>query len=469
MNVHAVDLTIVALYLVGMIAAGWWISARVKKFADFFVAGRALTAPVLICSIVSSYYGLDVLFGDAGDAAREGVSVYFTYMRPYTLAMLAAAFLIAGRFRDRNFMSLPDILAHYYGRASQVAGAVASFFYALPILAIMGMAAMGQVLFGLPPWAGALIGTGIAVLYTSMGGFWADTVTDTVQFTIMCVSLAVAVPFALSWAGGFDGIRATLGDGHFKPLGTAPPLYTLSYALTALSVLVEPAFYQRIFAARDARTVRRAFLWGMVLWAAYDWCVVTMGMCGAVLVPGTEADQMMLKVSLLVLPVGLSGLFLGGCLATAMSTIDSYLLIAAGNLVYDIGRRVPDDRAMIRRTRIAMVASGAVCIVMALLFDRIKEAWSFMATLLTCTVMVPILGALFLRRWATPAAGAGASVAGLAVSIAFYVTMAIAGRENAELETTQIVVGGATILQEYCIYFALPASGLGFLLFARRT
>ena len=69
-----------------------------------------------------------------------------------------------------------------------------------------------------------------------MGGFWADALTDAAQFTIMCVSLAVALPLILNGVGGFAGIHQTLGAGFFSPFGTAPPLYTVAYALTAASV-----------------------------------------------------------------------------------------------------------------------------------------------------------------------------------------------------------------------------------------
>ena len=360
MALAPLDLAIVAAYLLGMIAVGWAVSRRIRGFADFFVAGRSLTTPVLICTLVSSYYGLDVLFGDAGDAAREGVVVWFAYMRPYTLFLLLAALLLARRLRAEQFLSVPDVLAHYYGRPAQVASALASFFYAMPILAIMGLAALAQVLFDVPLWLGAVGGAGIALVYTVLGGFWADALTDTVQFAIMCVSLAVAVPFALAAVGGFDGIEVSLGSGHFAMLGTAPPLYTLAYALTALSVLVEPAFYQRIFAARDGATVVRAFLIGIVIWAAYDWAVTAVGMAGgAMLADGrlpadTPPDQLLMRTMSVLLPLGLTGFFLGGCLAVAMSTVDSYLLIAAGNLVYDIyrpaARTERSDRELIRYT-----------------------------------------------------------------------------------------------------------------------
>ncbi len=473
MTVHAADLTIILAYLAAMLVIGYRVAGRIRAFADFFVAGRALSAPILICSLVSSYYGLDALFGDSGDAAREGVVVWFTYGRPYTLALLVAALLIARRLKDQQLLSIPDLLAVKYGRGAQVAGAIASFFYALPILAIMGLATVGQVLFGLDLWLAAALGSALSVAYVAMGGFWADALTDTAQFVLMALSLAVAMPFALGAVGGFEGIRETAGHHLFAPLGNAPPLYTAAYALTAASVLVEPLFYQRVFAARDHRAVRRAFLWGIVFWAAYDWATTAVGMAGAalmatgVLPADTPRDQILLRTVSLYLPVGVSGFFLGGILATAMSTVDSYLLLAGGNLVYDLYRPLVNpamsDRQLIRATRLSLVLSAAVCVAIGLYFERIKEAWNFMATILTATLLVPVLAALFLPGRRTPLAGTLSAWSGLLAVIVFFAVMHVWGTPDAGLETRRLRLYGHDVLREYALFAAVPLSALGYL------
>ncbi|MGH7400781.1 MAG: sodium:solute symporter family protein [Candidatus Rokuibacteriota bacterium] len=474
MSLHPVDLAIVAAYLVAMIAAGFLLTGRVKAYRDFFLAGRSLTTPILICTLVSSYYGLDALFGDSGDASREGVVVWFTYGRPYTLALLLAALLLARRLRGMDALSLADLLGQHYGPATRLAAAIASFLYALPVLAIMGLAAMGEVMFGVPLWLGACLGSAVSVVYVAMGGAWADVLTDTVQFAVMCVSLAVAIPYIMGAVGGFEGIRATLGDRVFAPLGSAPPLYTAAYALTAVSVLVEPLFYQRMLAARDAAAIRNAFLWGVLLWAAYDWATTAVGMAGGAMMasgalpPDTPRDQVLLRLVPLYLPLGLSGLFLGGCLAAAMSTVDSYFLIAAGNLVYDIyrplARRDLDDRTLIRYTRGAMLLSAALCVLLGLYFERIKEAWAFMATILTSTLLVPTLASLLLPGRPVPLAGALSTWGGLAAVVVFYTAVHIWGAPDLDLETRRMDIGGVTLLREYALFAAVPVSLLGYLL-----
>lgn len=470
---HFVDLAILVGYLVAMLVLGGLVARRIRGFEEFFVAGRALTTPLLISSLVSSYYGLDALFGDSGDASRDGIVVWFTYGRPYSLAILVAALVLTDRLRRLHALSIADVLALHYGRPAQVAGAIASFLYALPIMAVMGLAAMTEVLWGLPVWLGAVLGTAFCLAYVALGGLWADTITDTVQFVIMSLSLAVALPLALPAAGGVAGIRAALGERALAPLGSAPPLYSAAWALTALSVLVEPLFYQRILAARDGRAVRRALLWGLLIWAAYDWATTAVGLAGGALMAtgalpqDTPRDQVLLRVVLAILPVGLTGFFLGGCLATAMSTVDSYLLVAAGNLVYDLYRPLvapdADDRTLIRYTRVALLASGGVCLLLGLYFERMKEAWNFMATALTSTVLVPVLVALLCPSRAVPRAGTLASWGGLGAVAAFFLVLHVWGEPYPGLETRRLVVGGVEVLHEYALFFTLPVSAAGYL------
>jgi Na+/proline symporter len=221
---------------------------------------------------------------------------------------------------------------------------------------------------------------------------------------------------------------------------------------------------------------------GIVLWTAYDWGVTAMGMVGATLsaqgtLPAdTEPDEVILRVLPHFLPVGLTGLFLGGVLAAAMSTIDSYLLISSGNVVYDgwtavTGRR-PDDARLVARTRWGVVACGALAALLALRFERIKEAWVFMAHIVTATALVPVLAALFgpthpddrdrplVRR---PLAGACASFGGLLSFVASYAVITGLGDRDDDLATWKLTIAGTEVLAEYALWVALPVSGLGYL------
>jgi len=470
-TLSAIDYAIVLSYVAGMLAIGAAVSRHIRGFDDYFVAGHRMTAPLLICTLVSTYYGLDVLFGGSEVSYQEGVVAWFAYTRPYYLVILVAAFLVAPRLRRYPFRSLPDAVGHFYGNGARSVAAIASFFYALPFMAIMGIGILLDVVMGIPFPVGVIIGASVSLVYTLMGGLPADALTDTVQFVLMCATLAFACAVTLQGIGGLEGLEVALPESYFEPTGTYPPAVLIVFAATALSVLVEPAFYQRIFAARDMRSIVVALIIGIVLWAAFDWIVTIQGMAAAAVGIETEPRYALLTVTLDALPIGLKGAFVAGVLATAMSTIDSYLLIAGGNLAYDLYRPLvkPNmtDRELLSLTRWMAGAATVTSVLLALYFQSIVSAWVFISSLLTAAVLIPLMMALFSARPPKRAAGLASSLVGLLAAVVFYVAVNLLGAFDAEWETVIWRVpfngGSLEIWQEYALLLALPLSALAFL------
>lgn len=471
----ALDLAIIAIYLAALLAIGVWISRKVRSFQSFFVAGRLMTTPLLISTLVSTYYGLDVTFGVSELSFSEGIVAWFVYSRPYYLAILIAGLLLVRRLKAYPFLSLPDVVEHIYGKGARVTVALASLVYNLPILAIMGMGVLIRVTLGLPEIDGYLIGAILAALYTLLGGIWADAITDTFQFVIMCVTLAIALPIALDLVDGFSWLFNNMEAKYFIFTGDLPAAYLIALGLTALSVLVEPAFYQRIFAAADERSVRRALLTGILLWAAYDWAVTLLGMAGAaavkqqILPADLQGREALLRVALIAVPVGLKGLFIAGLLSAAMSTIDSYLLLASGNLVYDIYRPLfrpsLSDASLLRLTRLGILVALAPCLLIALYFQRITDAWLFMANMLTATAFIPIMAGLFLARQKKPLQGLLSSLAGFLALLVYYGLVSNLGlaQKDSYVWTVSFFSRRWDLWREYGLFVALPASAAGYI------
>jgi len=466
------DLSITVGYVVGVLAVGWVVSHSIKGFSDYFVAGGRMTAPLLVCTLVSTYYGLDVLLGESEVGYVDGVVGWFWYARPYYFGVLLTALLLAGRLRDRGFLSLPDVADAAYGRATRAVIALASFFYSLPLLALMGIGVLLDVVLGVPFVWGVVIGAVVSVVYTLMGGLLADAFTDTIQFMLMCVTLGVAAVVALDGIGGVDALPAALPASYFDPRGTYPLPVLVVFSLGSLSVLVEPAIYQRIFAATGKRAVYVSLAIGLVLWSSYDWITTLLGM--AAQASGLEVEPRYALLTLVtgVLPVGLKGLFVAGVIATGMSTIDSYLLIAGGNLSYDLYRPLVNpslsDQALLKLTRWAIVLACVVSMALALFFTSMVSAWVFMATMLVGAAFVPISAALFLRRRLKPAAGLASSLVGAFASAAVYLLVNLYGLESEQWGTmiwqVSIAGFGFDLWQEYAVLVALPLSALAFAL-----
>ena len=471
-EVATIDYIIISLYLVGMVGVGLWFAKKHSDFEDFFLAGRSLTTPLLITTLISTYYGIDVLFGDSQLGFTNGVVAWFAYARPTYAFFLIAAFLLAHRLREENFKSLPDILDKYYGKKTRYVGAVTSFIYSLPALSLYGFGMLGDVILGWEPIMGMLVLGGIALIYTITGGFWAVALTDSIQFVLMCVILAMAFPFAMNLIGGFDSMIEVLKPSYFDTMGDMSIWLIIIYASTGLSILVEPTFYQRIFAAKSYKNVRNALVIGIFIWGSYDWIITILAMAAKVaVIQGTlpvdvAPDAALLTIMVAALPAGALGLFLAGVLATEMSTLDSYCLVAGGNVAYDIYKPAfkpsATDQELIKTTRQGILLSWVLGFAMAISFDQMLGLWVFMASILISSVLAPILLGMYVPKFRKPLAGFLSAGLGLVSTVILNIYIMTNGVFDLEEETYIIHWFGIDFLQEFVMYITVPISLIGF-------
>lgn len=477
-HISPIDLTVVGVYLLMMLGVGYYIYRKAPSFEEFLLAGRTMTTPILVCTLASTYYGLDVLFGTSELAYNDGIVAFFGYSELSLGIYLFAAYALSTRLREARFTSLPEILERHYGLGSGVMGALASIVYSIPALSLFAIGRLCEVAFGLDAVVGALLLGGIALVYTLWGGLWAVAITDTIQFVLMCITLAIAIPILMSELGGFEAVTLIAPEGYFAPFGGIPIWLMIAYAATGISILVDPGYYQRIFAARSPKQARNAMIISVGIWIAYDWLVTAGGMLARAGVASGDipadihSNDALLMAVTMALPVGLTGLFLAGVLATAMSTVDSYTLVSGANLVFDLYRplRNPNasDRQLMRLTKYGIVLSWVLGFAMAFLFERLLALWVFMATMLTSTVLVPIFVALYWKGTKTSTAGLASCIVGLASVVAYYVGIQVLGIENdtygTYIWTFSVGEVSISLWQEYALFFSLPMSFVGFLI-----
>ena len=471
-EIATIDYIIISLYLMGMVGVGLWFAKKHSDFEDFFLAGRSLTTPLLITTLISTYYGIDVLFGDSQLGFTNGVVAWFAYARPTYAFFLIAAFLLAHRLREEDFKSLPDILDKYYGKKTRYVGAVTSFIYSLPALSLYGFGMLGEVILDWEPIMGMLVLGGIALIYTITGGFWAFALTDSIQFVLMCVVLAMAFPFAMNLIGGFDSMIEVLEPSYFDTLGDMSIWLIIIYASTGLSILDEPTFYQRIFAAKSYKNVRNALVIGIFIWGSYDWIITILAMAAKVAViqgtlPGDVApDAALLTIMVAALPAGALGLFLAGVLSTEMSTLDSYCLVAGGNVAYDIYKPAfkpsATDQELIKTTRHGILLSWVLGFAMAISFDQMLGLWVFMASILISSVLAPILLGMYVPKFRKPLAGFLSAGLGLVSTVILNIYIMTNGVFDLDEETYIIHWFGIDFLQEFVMYITVPISLIGF-------
>ena len=493
-QLHVIDWLIIAVYIGFMLFIGFWFSRKSKDFDDYFMAGRDLTAPLLVGTLVSTFYGLDTLFGTSEVGFWEGISAFFAYSLPYTALYVVMAFL-APKFKEAfpDGTTMQDIAFRKYGRGAGIMTSIASFLYSTNTMEMMGIGFMLNLILGIPIWVGILIGAVIVVVYTWTGGLWAVTFTDFIQFISMMITVGIALIIGWAAIGGFDNVMEGLKEfvtvmeyfgegetaeeyaGYFFSVGAGylTPWTLFAYSITALAVLAEPAFFQRMFAAAGPGEIRKAFAVGVPMWLSFDWAVSFLGILGAAavglgIIPEVEANQALFAVVGEYLPTGLLGVFIAGVLAASMSTADSYFLVAGGVVGYDLYKGVikpdADDRSVKRMTQIGILISAALSILLALTFDAIMEVWVFQATIIVTTALVPVYFAAFSKKPVKKIAGTIATTIGLVASVGWYIWTNFFGTWSDDWEVYTVSLFGIELWQDIGILIITPVALIAFLI-----
>ena len=473
-----IDLRIVCIYVLLLLGVGFYVHRRHASLEQYLLAGRSMTTPILICTLASTYYGLDILFGSSELAYYDGLVAFFGYSLLLIGVYLFAALSLSTRLRTKKFTSLPEILEDTYGKNTALVGAVSSLLYSLPTTSLFALGRVCEIVFGIDPRYGALLLGGVGLAYTLLGGLMAVAITDTLQFVLMCITLAVGVPLLMQELGGFANVQAVAPEGYFALFGTMPIWLMIAYASLSISVLIDPGFYQRMFAAKGPTQARNAMLGAIVVWTAYDWLVVAGGMLAmaavkfGVLPTDLHPNDALFVAVSHALPIALTGIFLAGVLATAMSTMDSYTLVAGANISYDLYRPIfrlnATDEELVRVTKIGVVVSWILAYVIAFAFERIMSLLVFVTSILIAALLVPMMAALFYKGKKSVMAGLLSCSSGLISVLAFYLGLAWIGDYNETFGTyvwTFSLVGQSfSIWREYALFFCVSISLAGFVI-----
>jgi len=400
------------VYSAALTALGLWVARRVKAPSDFFVAGRRLSWPLIGATVLASNIGAGATVGATGLAYQEGVSAWF-WNGSAGVGSLVLAFVIGPRMwrlaADRGYLTVGDFLEDRYSQRVRVVVTSLIWIGTLFILAgqLLAGAAVFTVVAGMPKWAGVLIGGIVMTGYFSAGGLLSSVWVNAVQLVVTFVGFAAAIPLLMTAAGGLEGLASTPGVAttYFDPLYSAGAMsgFTL-LLLSAPNFMVSPGLVQKTYAADSARAVRLGVGVNAAALMLFACIPVVLGMTARGVFPGIENPNQVLPTVLLYgLPAGIGALALAAVFSAEVSTCDVILFMLATSLSQDLYKRFinPDaspDRVLLV-ARLAALVGGAAGVLLAIfLLDSIIGALSIFYAVIGATLLVPVLGGLFVRR-----------------------------------------------------------------------
>ncbi|MEE9225540.1 MAG: sodium:solute symporter family protein [Bacteroidota bacterium] len=430
-HLHAVDSLLIILYLVAVVFIGFRAVRRVKSGVDeYLLAGRMLTLPMFVATLVSTWYG--GILGVGEFSYRYGISNWVVFGLPYYFFALVFALFLARRVRETNLYTIPDKLLLAYGRKTAVLGAALLFILATPGAYVLMLGILIQLIFGWSLPVSVVVITFLTLVYLYAGGFRSDVWVNAFEFTLMFIGFAVMLFFAITTFGGLDFIQQNVPLLHLTWHGGNTTQYIAVWFFIALWTLVDPAFHQRCYAAKDARTAQRGILMSILFWLVFDFLTASTGLYARAVVP--DLSQPMFSYPLLAertLPVVAKGLFYIGMLATIMSTLSSLTLISAITVGKDIYGKLctnpsVDDptrreESINRYTKLGLLLTGTIAVVLALSIPSVVRLWYTIGTAIIPGLIVPVVASYFPRLAMKPNAAFWAMLLGWLTSTGWLV------------------------------------------------
>ncbi len=389
---------------------------------DYLLAGRKLTLPAFVATLVTTWYG--GILGIGEYAWSYGISTWLVFGIPYYLAAVVFALWLAPRLRRTGAITIPDLLNRAYGRKASLTGAAAVYASTVPVAYLLMLAVLLRQVTGWSLPASVAAAAAFSALYVGLSGFRAVVRTDVLQLFLMYGGFFILLPAALNHTGGFGGLWSALPESHQSWDGGLGWQTVLVWYLIALQTVVEPAFYQRVFAARDPKTARTGVLISVGMWIVFDFFTVFSGLAARVLLPDLT-DPMAAYPALadLVLSPWAAAVFTLALFATVMSTLDSYLFIAATTIGHDLSPSPQNPERERRQTRFGLAVSAVLAAFGALVFDSAVEVWHHVGSVVTSTLLLPVLAIHLPREWRPSSAGAvSAMVAAAVISSGWILT-----------------------------------------------
>jgi SSS family solute:Na+ symporter len=234
-------LTIIIVYLVILLAVGFWANRYNKDMTDFILAGRRLGLGLGTFTIAATYFGGGYVLG-LGEAAYQNGLVVWWFGIGGGLGLILTGFL-AGKVRAMNIYTIPDFLERRYGgRLFRPLIAIITIITYTGILASQILATKAALsIVGLGTMKAAAVASLVFIVYAAVGGLWAATITDFIQLIVASGGIIAAFTAVLWRLGGWGGFVSAIQlninkstHGFFNVMGTGDWSYIIWLAAPIL-------------------------------------------------------------------------------------------------------------------------------------------------------------------------------------------------------------------------------------------
>ncbi|MBK1833733.1 sodium:solute symporter family protein [Roseibacillus ishigakijimensis] len=422
-----------------------------KSTSDFFLSGRNMPWWLLGVSMVATTFAADTPNLVTQIVRENGVAGNWVWWA-FILSAMLTTFVFARLWRRSAVMTDIEFYElRYSGKAASFLRGFRALYLGVifntMVMASVNLAAIkfGTVLLGLAPWQTLLMGCGITVIYSSLGGLRGILATDFFQFMLAMAGSLGACCYLLNLPEA-GGLTAMLAHENVLPKLALFPDFSnwdlvMGTFLVPLLVLWWSSYYpgaepggggytaQRMLSAKNENHALGATLFfNIAHYALRPWPWILVALTSLIFFPSTEdlaaalpaghkglaADDIAYPLMLTKLPAGLLGLVMASLIAAYMSTISTQLNIGSSYLTHDFYRRflkpAASEKELVWVGRLFTFLIIFLAALLSLVLDSSTTAFQLLVLVGAGS------GLIYLLRWLWWRVNATAEIIAMAVS-----------------------------------------------------
>ncbi|MBI9104614.1 MAG: hypothetical protein JEY99_19515 [Spirochaetales bacterium] len=422
-------LLFVGVFLAVAIGIGLFFRKKIDATEDFAAAGRSLTWPYIMASVVATWIGAAVILGGATEVYEYGFQgIVWDPFAPFLTLIIAGLFFVR-RLRRTKYVTVGDYYSSRYGKN------MASIFSIVQALTGVAWVAAQFKSFGvlLHMTTGfnanmATIIGAVVILFVAMaGGLWALSRTDMIAFIIITLSLILMVPYTFEAVGGitaffenagnleelpqwslfFSNAADSAGDtyGFYWYGGILGIIYAISaWIAVGFGDLSCPVLNARTLAAKSEKDAAKGFFIGGFVYLILGLIPIIIGVAAFILtdggMPEESLDYILPWFVQNHMPAWLGIMFMVSLVAAIVSTAGDTILIDSTVFTNSLFKRIkPDisDADLMKKLRFALPIYAVVAYIITFA-GGIYELLVFAGASLFPTVLASYIFGLFWKK-----------------------------------------------------------------------
>lgn len=396
------DIVIISVYLFGILILGIWAGKGIKNLTHFSVANRSFGTLVIFATLSASFIGGGFSMGNAEKVFIFGI-VNIIALWGFSVGEILVSIFIASRIsRYSEAISVGDIMEIHYGKLAKIETGILSVLVCSGILGAQ-IGAIGyifNVFLNIPQLYGILIGYGIVIIYSTVGGMRAVVFTDIIQFIVLTIGIPITLIMGIQYAGGWNAIQSVVPASHFTFPGAHKTFlqFVILFLSFMLGETLVPPYIQRFFLSKNPKNTTRATFWSGLFSIPFFAITGTIGLVALAIKPDLNPNLSMPFIIKEVLPVGLKGLVIVSIMSIVMSSADSFLNAASISFTHDIlepvKRGTMTEKQILISARLITVFIGIIAVIFAIQIKSILDILLYSYNFWSPVILVPLVTAI---------------------------------------------------------------------------